>query len=401
MSTARLTPVQQHLSDIIGKTARRSTSTIARGPMEHDIFGRRLNLQGQFVETSDSSARLNTAALDLSAALKSNTGGIETALKGEVMYYDVRSKTLRQQPALAALMALAYAKELQVRSGKPDGHVINVAVDCYAKHYDMMSVFADTIARSEAVQNGGGVIFWGVQNGGSIRNVAEFQSAANLAGGNWIYGTVSHLAKPEIAGTKLGMLGKVFCGTDLMKDLYARLTTGDFAALRAVENAADNFITVGDMTAHNLAVAEDMIRARTGATCPTDELLAGLRIGTDICHSPLGLNFYLMASHFGADVRTLNENLSPDFSVADITDPNEHETPKMAEFRTRTYDRRTWGILDPDADRGTFIALNANGVPVSLTGTHLLKLTAYNWATHNPQGLDKGPDWRSSCSWKH
>lgn len=379
-----LSESQQNLVNIVEKLGRRGENVIPAGPDESDSFGRRLKLESQGV---DSDGKLKSEIQDLILKLKENTDDIETILQGEVMWYDVRSSVWQENPGLSALFAMAYASVLVERSGKKSGHTVNIAVDCYAKHFESISYFVDTIIRTGICQDGGGIIYWGVQNGGAIRNVSQFEKAITGEGGNWVYGTMSHRAE-DYVGAKMGMMGKVFCGPDLREDLYGKLIRAEFPELVNIENPNDYIISVGNLTPNNIDVVEDLIRARSGTKAPRQELLKGMKLGMNMCGSPVGKNLLDILRAFGADVEVENEELNIDYSTANIVDPNERDSGPMKAMAEKVQSSdRIYLAVDPDGDRGTLIALNSSGHPIVLTGTELLLLGMENLATYNPENL--------------
>jgi len=377
----QLSNSQNNLISIVKKLGRRSEDIIPVGPQLEDVFGRKLKLAGQaFSEDRES---LNKEALNLLKELQKKDE-LERVLRGQVMWYDIRSSVWKENPMLSALIALAYAKELIEKTGQKTGHTVNIAVDCYRKHYESMSVFADTIIRTGIVEDGGGIIYWGVQNGGSIRNVAQAEKALMEKNGNWVFGTMSHRAE-DYVGAKFGMSGKVFCGPDLMENLYGRLIEGDFPEIVEVKNPEDYMITVGDLTQNNIDIVEDLIRARTGTKISKGEILSGLKVRMNMCGSPVGKNLLEMLKIFGADVEAKNSELNENFSTDNIVDPNEHESDPMEEMKKKAEeDEKVYLALDPDGDRGSIIALNSKGKAESLTGTELLLLATENLAIYNP-----------------
>lgn len=376
-----LSESQKNLIAIVEKLGRRGENVIPAGPGESDSFGRRLKLEGQAV---DAEGKLKPEVVQLIEKLKKNTDDIETILQGEVMWYDVRSSVWKENPELSALLALAYVQVLIERTGRKTGHTINLAIDCYAKHFDSISFFADTIIRTGICQDGGGIIYWGVQNGGAIRNVSQFERAVTGEGGNWVYGTMSHRAEDNV-GAKMGMMGKVFCGPDLREDLYGKLIKAEFPELTKIDNPNDYFISVGNLTPNNIDVAEDLIRARSGTQIPREELLKNMKLGMNMCGSPVGKNLLDILRAFGADVEVENEELNINYSIANIVDPNEHESGPIESMKAKAKESgRIYLAVDPDGDRGTIIALNSKKEPISLTGTELLLLGMENLATYNP-----------------
>jgi len=376
---APLSSNQKELLKIIEKIERKF-GLIKAGPDCSDSFGRKLELLSQATTEKN---ELNDDAKKLLAEVRKPDSELEKTLRNEVMWYDIRSLVWRENPLLSALFALAYASVLIERTGRKNGHTVNIAVDCYRKHYKTMSIFADTLIRTGIFENDGGLIYWGVQNGGSIRNVAEYEKAITGKGGNWVFGTMSH-RKEDFAGAKFGMEGKVFCGKDLMEVFYNKLLNADFPLFAKIENPNDFVISVSSLTKNNIAVIEDLIRARTGTNLPQNKLLSGLNIGFDMCGSPIGKNLVDILRTFGADVEVKNEKLDEDFDINKIIDPNEHESEPMLRLKEKAKEtKRIYLALDPDGDRGTVIALNSEGKAISLTGTELLLLTAENLATYN------------------
>ncbi len=380
----KLSESQQNLINIVKKLGRRGEDVISAGPEEADAFGRRLKLESQGV---DSKGKLKPEVLELIKKLQDNVDDIETILFGEIMWYDIRSSVWQENPSLSALIAMAYASVLIERSGKKTGHTINVAIDCYPKHFESMSYLVDTIIRTGICDDGGGIIYWGVQNGGAIRNVSQFEKAITDEGGNWIYGTMSHRSE-DYFGAKMGMLGKVFCGPDLREDLYGKLIKAEYPELVQIKNIDGYIVNVSDLTPNNIDVAEDLIRARTGTKVPREELLKGVMLGMNMCGSPVGKNLLDILRAFGADVVVENEELNENYSIDNIIDPNERDSEPMkamAQMATKT--ERTYMAVDPDGDRGTIIALNSKGEAIPLAGTELLLLGMENLATYNPKKL--------------
>lgn len=376
----------EKLISIVKKLARRSEDRIPVGKDLTDVFGRRLKLESQAID--ENGTELNENAKSLLKELQQPNSQKQIVLNGQVMWYDVRSSVWMENPELSALFALAYAQVLIERTGKKTGHTVNIAVDCYKKHYESMSVFVDTIIRTGIVKDGGGIIYWGVQNGGSIRNVAQFERAATGENGNWVFGTMSHRAE-DYVGAKFGMLGKVFCGPDLREDLYSKLIKGDYPALEKVDNPNKFVVTVGDLTANNIDVLEDLIRARTGSDVPASEFLSGMKLGMNMCGSPVGKNLLDILRSFGADVVADNDTLNENYSTANIVDPNEHDSEPMEHMKEKSKtEGRIYLAVDPDGDRGTVIAENSQGEAESLTGTELLILAAENLVNYNPKDLN-------------
>lgn len=378
-----LTNSQKNLISIVKRVCRYNENSISVGPNETDAFGRKLTLEGQFVEQG----KLKKGVLELIDKIKNNQNKIETILQGEVMWYDVRSSVWMENPELSALFALAYATVLVDRTGKKTGHTLNIAIDCYKKHHESMSAFVDTIIRTGIFKDGGGIVYWGIQNGGAIRNLSQFEKATTNNGGNWVYGTMSHRSE-DYLGAKFGMLGKVFCGPDLREDLYKKLVSASFVDLEKIDRPEEFVINVGNITANNIDVLEDLIRARTGTKKLREDILKGLKIGMNMCGSPVGKNLLDILRAFGADVLAENSELNENFSTSNIVDPNEHDSKETQRMKALSIkNRHIYLSVDPDGDRGTIIALDPGGCPISLTGTELLLLAMENLATYNPEKL--------------
>lgn len=131
-----------------------------------------------------------------------------------------------------------------------------------------------------------------------------------------------------------------------------------------------------------------MIRARTGTDIPAEKFLAGMKLGMNMCGSPVGKNLLDLLRAFGADVVADNDQLNENYSTANIVDPNEHESEPMEVMKEKSKNEdRIYLAVDPDGDRGTVIALNSEGEPESLTGTELLLLATDNLVNYNPQNL--------------
>lgn len=380
----KLSKSQQNLIEIVEKLGRRGP-VIPVGPEMTDQFGRNLELNGQFIDASGTG--LNAEAKDLLAELQRKDSELELVLRGQVMWYDMRSSVWMEHPALSALLALAYAQVLIERTGKKDGHTLNIAIDCYPKHHASMSAFVDTIIRTGICENGGGIIYWGVQNGGSIRNVSMAERAFTGCGGNWVYGTMSHRTE-DYVGAKFGILGHVFCGHDLMKDLYGKLIRGDYPSLKKIDDPDDFVVTVGNLTQNNIDLLEDLIRARTGTELSREKFLSGMKLGYNVCGSPVGKNLLDILRAFGADVKAENEELNAEYNISNIVDPNEHDSRAMELLKSKAAkEDRIYLALDPDGDRGTIIAENLKEEICSLAGTELLLLATENVASYNPDKL--------------
>src|SRR5258708_39063592 len=87
-------------------------------------------------------------------------------------------------PEFSAVMAMGYARKLRQKTGgKTTGHIVQIGVEGYQKHFDGAQVFADTLLRTGVLDNGGGINYWGIINGGDIRNYGQLYDAGNGGGG--------------------------------------------------------------------------------------------------------------------------------------------------------------------------------------------------------------------------
>jgi phosphomannomutase len=336
--------------------------------------------------------QLYNRALDLRAKLidpqTTQDRAFARELQGSCSFYDVRTDLLIKHPELGVLFALSYAALLKEDTGQDSGHTINLGYDCYEGHYNIMSIFAETLVRIGVTDNGGGIINWGVMGGGEIKNWGMFQRAVTGEDGHWAYGTKSHRAEKKL-GFKFGMLGGVFCKENIAVRLWEALYTRELPQFGIVADPLQNIVNVGSLDQHNTNVAADMIRARTGATGRQEKLLEGVTVGIDACGSPLGIDTVSMLRKLGATVNAKNETLDPSFDESRIQDPNERKSQVIKAIMKEVEETGiSQIILDPDADRMTFVAVDSQGKAVCLTGSNILLLVMENLATHNPEGHD-------------
>ncbi|HPM42441.1 MAG TPA: hypothetical protein PLV52_01250, partial [Candidatus Omnitrophota bacterium] len=357
-----------------------------------DIHGRVFNPDGRFFKNNgDYTDELRDFINSLSDK------SVQEIIEAGIMYYDIRSKFWRENPAFTVAFALAFAKKLQEKTGKQDGIILHIAVDAYQKHFEAAQIFADAILRTGIFDNGGGLYYWGVMNGGDIRNYGQLYEALNGEGGNWVYFTMSH--RPEdFLGSKLGIGAEVYCGPEVRHcegvesgTLYDSITSKDFAPIKKTDSKGMNVITVSDTTKNNIRVAADMLRA-TAAPVNTkeDELLSGLQLGVDMGGSPIGQNLVAILKGLGVtDLVVDNDKLDANYDTRHIIDPNEHKSAAIARIKQRAQDtNRTWLAVDPDGDRGSIVAITPQGQVISMTGSQLLLLAIENMAvSYKEKGL--------------
>ena len=309
-------------------------------------------------------------------------------IEAGIMYYDIRSQFWKENSALTVLFALAYATRLTQKTGKKDGNIIFIGVDAYQKHFDAAQIFVDTIMRTGVCDNGGGVYFWGVLNGGDIRNYSQLFHAVNKEGGNWVYFTMSHRVE-DFLGCKMGMNATVYCGSEIRHcegitdgTFFDAVINKEYPELKNIQINTDNLIIISSSLENNIQVAGDMVRATSASKeVPNSELLKGLKIGLNMGGSPILLNLLQMLKAFGADVVVDNDSLDVEYSTANIIDPNEHHSEAIAKLKERANQtKHLWLSVDPDGDRGSLVDINSKGDAVSFSGSELLLLTIENLA---------------------
>ena len=343
----------------------------------------------------------------------------EPSVQGEIhrgiMYYDSRSEFWRNNPEYIVAYALAYAKKIQEKRSKKDGIILNIPVDAYQKHFEAAQIFADVILRTGICDNGGGINYFGVLNGGDVRNYSQLYHALNDGeGGEWVFFTMSH--RPEdYLGAKMGINAEVFCGSELRHcegvtsgTLYDYIIKKRFAEIEHKKTPSDEkIVTVASFLKNNIAVAADMLRATSAPEgMPTDLLLQGLKIGVDMGGNPISKNLVDMSKALGADVLVDNEEIDPSLDTSMIIDPNEHDSPAVKRIRKRAEetDRDVWLALDPDGDRILIVAKDGTGKAFSLRGTKSLLLAEESLAVSFKKKGKKAPviicDMRGSLSVK-
>ncbi|MFA5143646.1 MAG: glucose-6-phosphate isomerase family protein [Candidatus Omnitrophota bacterium] len=347
-----------------------------------DIHGRKFTPDGRFF----------TADGEMTEGLKKfmdslDEASVQQALEAGIMYYDIRSPFWRDgadkgHPEFAVAFAFAFAKKLQQKTGKKDGIVLHIGVDCYNKHFEAAQIFVDAILRTGICDNGGGIYYWGVINGGDMRNYAQLYDAVNGTGGNWAFFTMSHV-KNDFLGAKLGIDSQVYCGPEVRHcegvtsgTLTDAIEERDFAPIKHTKPEG-NIVTISKFLDNNIQVAADMIRATSAPkNTPTKELLKGAKLCVDMNGSPIGKNLVDILNALGADVMVDNGVLEPDYKTDYIIDPNEHKKDAMKRLRAKAKEiGRVILAVDPDGDRGSIVAVGPDGNPVSLSGAKLLLLS--------------------------
>jgi phosphomannomutase len=348
-----------------------------------DNAGRLLIPDGRFFESDGNYSKSLQRYVD-----QLSDSDMRKQILAGMMYYDIRSAHWKQNPEYTVAFALAYAKKLQEKTGRKDGIIVNIGLDCYQKHFEAAGIFVDTLLRTGICDNGGGINYWGTINGGDIRNYSQLYHAQNGGeGGNWIYFTMSHVTN-DFWGSKLGMDAKVYCGSDVRPcegvtsgTLYHYIVEKNFADIKH-DKPVGNILTVSNFTKNNIKVAADMIRATSSVSdkIPDSELLKGARLYVDMAGSLVGRNLVNIDLALGADVQVINEKINPDFKVENIIDPNELSSGTKQLEKNRALKQiaretgRTGEVVDPDADRGSKIAVDSEGNPVAMTGSELLLL---------------------------
>lgn len=319
---------------------------------------------------------------------KLSDNSVQEMISAGIGYYDIRSQFWRENPEFTVIFALSFAKKLQEKLGREDGITLHIGVDAYKKHFEVAQIFVDTILRTGICDNGGAIYYWGVINGGDIRNYSQFFQAVNGDGGNWIYFTMSH--RPEdYLGAKMGIDAQVYCGPEIrhVQDtksgtLYDAIINKEFAKIKHSVPPQQKIITIQDFLKNNIQVAADVVRATSAPkNIKNSNLLKGIEVGIDMKGSPIGKNLVDILEGLGASVKVNNSSLNEFFDCQNIIDPNEHKSPQMQEIYKKAEETGIiWLVVDPDGDRGTFVALDSRSRATSLTGAELLLLATENLA---------------------
>ncbi|MDD4937418.1 MAG: hypothetical protein PHX34_00140 [Candidatus Shapirobacteria bacterium] len=350
---------------------------------ETDIHGRKFTPDGHFFTPDGQFSPELQSFID-----KLSDQSIRDMIEAGIMYYDIRSQFWKENPELTVIFALAYAKKLVEKSGKTDGNIVFIGVDAYQKHFDAAQIFVDTILRTGICDNGGGVYFWGVLNGGDIRNYSQLFHAVNQEGGNWVFFTMSHRVE-DFLGCKMGMNAVVYCGSEIRHcegvtsgTFFDAVVEKDFSPIKNFQVNTDNLINISSTLNNNIQVAADMVRATSAPQdINNEDLFKGLKIGVNMGGSPILLNLIQILKSLGADVIIDNESLDVEYSTANIVDPNEHHSEAIEKIKNRALEtNHIWLSVDPDGDRGSLVDINSKGEAVSLTGSELLLLTIENLA---------------------
>ncbi|MCX5693489.1 MAG: hypothetical protein NTX47_07435 [Candidatus Omnitrophica bacterium] len=352
-----------------------------------DIHGRVFKLNGQFFNDDGSYTEELQKFMD---TLSDNS--VQEMIHAGIMYYDIRSKYWKDNPAFTVAFAFAFAKKLQEIEGRQDGIVLHIGVDAYHKHFETAQVFADAILRTGICDNGGGIYYWGVINGGDTRNYGQLYHAMNNGkGGNWVYFTMSHV-RDDFIGAKLGRGAKVYCGSEIRHcedvtsgTLYDAIVEKDFTPVKR-NIPVGNIVTVSNVIKNNIEVAADMIRATSDSSdIPTNELLKSEKAKFYVLMggSPMAKNLVDMLKALGADIEVESGSVDKNFNTANIIDPNELNNPNAHPLQVAINKRlreiaketgRTVLVVDPDADRGSIVAINEEGEAIALSGSKLLLL---------------------------
>jgi len=199
-------PVADFIDDLNGGSLIKRVEALSRaeGGIEvgrglPDVHGRRFEPDGKFFDTPEGRAALEE--LESSLADSSTQAEVQRSILAGMHFYDIRSPFWMDNPAFSVLLARAYVRQLQDRSGRKDGHVIHIGVDGYQVHFDAAQEVVDTILRTGVCDNGGGIVYHGVINGGDIRGKVQlYHKLHGNSGGNWFYFTKSHRKEKDRKG---------------------------------------------------------------------------------------------------------------------------------------------------------------------------------------------------------
>ena len=388
VTTRGMTAGHSKLVKMVGNLATGLTPGIPVGPNKKDVYGRQLDIRSEsfYCLFSSNGQDVSPAVKEFLTRIQSEDKfrlGIQSMLAG----YDIRGKDIDE--VFWVLLARAYAKTLVDKTGKRDGHIIHVGQDCFDRHHRVTSIFAITLIKSGVCDNGGGIVYWGATDGGTMKAMGTLERAQTGENGNWAYGTVSHKTAPGLTGLKIGMLGGVVCTDDLKAAIFDPMVKGNFLPLKEVTEPEAYVVTVdGDTTPYYIALAERMIRARTAlsARTATEDLLAGLPVGISRDGNPLMRRMEQVLGALGAEIAEI-DNFYALTEPQVVRDPHEHNSAGVLQLSGwLAKDGRPLHIpyVDPDGDRVGIISFDANGQAVNLKGTALLKIAMHNLATHNP-----------------
>ncbi|MFH0731492.1 MAG: hypothetical protein V2A72_01040 [Candidatus Omnitrophota bacterium] len=362
----------------------RAEGLIKAGPDLPDIHGRIFTPDGRFFNDD------GTPGDGLQRLIDSlSNADVRKIVEAGIMYYDIRSDFWRKNPEFTVILARAYAKVLQEEEGREDGITVNIGIDAYKKHFKAARVFADALLRTGICDNGGGINYWGVINGGNIRNYSQLYGAVNNERAHWIMFTMSH-RKEDYLGGKMGVSDVVFCGPDVRHvdevtsgTLYDYIVDKNFAEIKhKTADAAGKIISI-DCSENNKQVAADMIKATISPGVEQQKFLDGLKIYCNMAGNPIGKDLVDMLNALGATLVLDNATVDEDFSTDNIIDGNEREgKPAINVLKVGKRTKETGcdiGIaLDPDGDRITLFGEDKDGNMYHLTGTelHLLVMEA-------------------------
>ncbi|OGR89433.1 MAG: hypothetical protein A2992_03420 [Elusimicrobia bacterium RIFCSPLOWO2_01_FULL_59_12] len=371
----------------------RAPGGIVAGVGLADSYGRVFQPDGRFF-TPDGDMNADLKRFMDSLSDKS----VQEMIKAGIMYYDIRSGYWREHPEFTVAFAQAFAKKMQEKNGKKDGLVIHIAVDAYRHHFETAQVFADAMLRTGITDNGGGIYYWGVRNGGSIRNYAQLYQATHHAGGDWVFFTQSHRTETDLVGAKLGIDGEVFCGPQIrhVGDVNSGtlfdgiIDPANGHAPIKHKRAGGPVINVADTSKNDLKVAADMIRAtsaRGRGHIPDNQLLAGAKLYVPVMGRSIAMDVVKLLRGLGADVAVDSETVDPNVSPKEVLDPNEHNEPhvlavnqRIDQFAARG-EKRVGVFVDPDGDRGGLSSKMGDAPAVTMPGSEVVQLVIEDLAS--------------------
>jgi|GEM_PF-1245892 len=383
-----MTTAQTRMVRIVHRLAGGFPKGIPVGPNQTDALGRRLDLSPRMSSDlfSRSGLEVSSRVKDFLSRIQTDESlrlGIQAALAG----YDIRIENA--DPAFWVLVARAYAKSLVERTGKRDGHIIHLGSDRYERHYFNNSIIAATLLKCGICDNGGGIIYWGLSDGGSMKSMPMLERAQNGEGGNWGYGTVSHKTEDTLSGFKMGMEGEVMCTDRLMERIFDVIVEGKFLPLKNIENPEGMVVTIGDTIPFRTGVAANVIRARTNVaeSVPSDKLLEGVSVAV-----PLENNVIMQIT--ANVIRNLGANLielpTEGRLVFDPYESDKADILYLIDWVQKQGGNVIGLVKDPDGDRVSLIIVDSKGRAHNVNGTMLAALAAHNLATYNLLGMRPG-----------
>ncbi len=366
-------------------------ASIPVGPNERGLLGLQLDFGAEkFTRLFDSKGDVSQEVLAFQNRLQTDEK-FRLQIQAGIPGYDIRIQDVEE--AFWVLVGRAFAKSVVDDTESRDGHIFHLGHDAFhVRHNRVISIIAKTLINSGVCDNGGGIIYYGIQSGGTLKHLPMLHTAqTNTDRIHWGNSTVSHKTRKGLAGLKAGKSGKVLSGDDLMAAIFDVMVKGEYLPLKKVDNPENMVVNVGDLNPLFIATARRSIEARTTMPkdTPLDETLAGRELRMSLDSNPLIARTADIAESLGAKVTLINTRGMYRGAVEPtrVCDPNEKDQSVL--------DDKLDAVPDPDDDRYGSVSDGR-----MIKGTDLLTLFAHNLAVHNPLGLQMGAvsDMRASVA---